>query len=109
MSNIRENLKLCKFMQSWGVFKCDRSESLAHNLAMARQFTILSYEGFAVAVRPILLSGMIPDLLILDTPHPIAKEIMVSESVERFKKKDYKGIHKIQVRVKNDKTKRKQK
>ena len=100
METIRENLKLCKWDTRYGIFKVNKAESLEHNLKMAEQFTILSYEGFCVAVRPELINGNRPDLLVLNTKHPIAKEIMFTESEERFVKKNYLGINKIKVKVK---------
>ena len=80
-----------------GVFVVNRSEGLQHNLKMAEQFARLSYAGFAVAVRPKIGKKGIPDLVILDTHKPIAKEILVSETDKRFKEKDY-GIQTIKVR-----------
>jgi len=67
---------------------------------MAAQFTELSYVGSVVACRPKLKNGGIPDLLILDLPRPIAKEIMITEKDSRFDAKDYMGIRKIKVRCK---------
>jgi len=99
IKNIRENLKLCQFNTKYGSFQVNRSESLEHNLAMARMFTILSYEGFCIAVRPVLKNKNKPDLLVLDTKHPYAKEVMISESDKQFAKKNYLGINKIKVRV----------
>lgn len=98
IKRIRENLKLCKFNTKYGSFTVNRSESLKHNLAMARMFTILSYEGFCVACRPVLKNKQKPDLLVLDTQHPYAKEVMVTESDKQFAKKNYIGIKKIKVK-----------
>ena len=96
IQNIRENLdRYCKTMTEYGVFRVDRSESPEHNQEMARQFTELSYAGFAVAVRPTLKNGNKPDLLILDTPKAMIKEVLRTESDKRFKEKDYMGIKKI--------------
>jgi len=99
IKRIRENLKLCQFNTKYGIFSVDRNESLSHNLALARQFVILSYEGFCVAVRPTLKNKQKPDLLILDTVHPIAKEVMVNETDKQFAKKNYIGIKKIKVKI----------
>ncbi len=103
IQNIRRNLEnTCEFMTNWGVFRVNKAESLEHNLAMARQFTILSYEGFAVAVRPKLKNGNIPDLMILDTPKPIIKEVMITENDKRFAEKNYLGINKIKVNMQGE-------
>lgn len=99
IENIRNNLLLCKIDTQRDSFRVNRGESLDHNLALARMFTILSYEGFCVAVRPELKNGSRPDLLVLSTKHPTAKEIMVSESDKRFAEKNYLGINKIKVRI----------
>jgi len=98
METIRENLKFCKWDTRYGVFTVNKAESLEHNLKLAEQFVILSYEGFCVAIRPELKNGSRPDLLVLNTKHPIAKEIMVTEKEERFAKKNYLGAKKIKVR-----------
>ncbi len=100
IENIRRNLLLCKPFQEKGIFRVDRSESLKHNLKLAYQFIVLSYEGFCIAVRPELKNGNKPDLMVLNTKKPIIKEIMVSETDERFNSKDYLGIQKIKVKVK---------
>ena len=100
MERIRDNLRAtCKVGTQFGVFRVNNSESLSHNLEVARQFTLLSYEGFAVAVRPTLLNGNIPDIMILNTAKPQIKEILSSESDKRFAEKNYLGINKIKVRI----------
>ncbi len=95
---IKYNLeRYCEIGTRFGIFRVNQSESLKHNLIMAEQFVKLSYEGFAVSVRPKLKNGNIPDLLILNLPIPQVKEIIVTETEERFKSKDYMGLNKIKV------------
>lgn len=101
IKNIRANLAYyCKPMTEYGVFRVDKSESPEHNHEMADQFVELSLAGFVVAVRPTLKNGNKPDLLILDTPKPLIKEVLKSETEKRFKEKDYMGIRKIKRRLK---------
>ncbi len=101
IQNIWANLDYyCKPMTEYGKFRVDRSESLEHNLEMAKQFTELSHFGFVIAVRPTLKNGNKPDLLILDTPRAMIKEVLKSETDKRFESKDYMGIKKIKRRIK---------
>ncbi len=101
IQNIRQHLSYyCKPMTKYGEFKVDRSESLEHNLEMASQFVELSYAGYVIAVRPTLKNGNKPDLMILDTPRAMIKEILKSETDKRFESKDYMGIPKIKRRIK---------
>lgn len=101
IQNIRTHLQYyCKPMTEYGKFKVDRSESLEHNLEMAKQFVELSYAGFVIAVRPTLKNGNKPDLLILDLPRAYIKEILKSETDKRFESKNYLGIHKLKRRIK---------
>lgn len=96
--NIKKNLEYCEPLTQRDVFKYNHSESLEHNLTLSRQFCLLQKEGFCIAVRPILLNKKIPDLLILSTPEPMVKEVMVTEKEDRFNKKNYLGINKIKVK-----------
>ena len=98
--NIRKNLELCKPFTKIDIFKYNHSESKEHNLKMCKQFVELKSENLCIAVRPTLLNNNIPDLMILNFDKPMIKEIMKSESDERFEEKDYMGIEKIKVKVK---------
>ena len=101
IENIRNNLLYCKPFTERDIFRVDHNESIEHNLALARQFVILSYEGFCVAVRPKLRNKQRPDLLVLSTKKPICKEVMITETDKRFAEKNYLGINKIKVNGKN--------
>jgi len=99
IKQIRENIeKYCQRGTAWGTFKVNHSESLEHNLKLAEQFVRLEYEHFGVAVRPVLLNGNKPDLLILNLKEPQTKEVMITETDERFESKDYMGLNKIKVK-----------
>ena len=100
IKQIRTNIeRYCKTGTKWGSFTVNHSESLEHNLKLAEQFVKLSYDGMAVAARPTLKNGNIPDLMILNTLIPQVKEIMVTETDERLKSKLYMGLNKIKVKA----------
>lgn len=99
LENIRNNLLLCKPFTEHSIFRVNKSESLEHNLELAYQFTVLSYEGYCIAVRPKLRNGNKPDLMVLSSKKPIIKEMIKSETEDRFNKKDYLKINKIKVKV----------
>ena len=101
LENIHKNLLYCKPCTEIDKFRVDHNESLEHNLALSRQFVLLSYEGFCLAVRPQLRNKERPDLLVLSTKKPIAKEVMITESDKQFAAKNYLGINKIKVNGKN--------
>ena len=95
-TNLRNN---CMVGTKYDTFKYNESETLSHNLALAKQFIYLRSQGFCVAVRPVLKNKNIPDILILSSSIPYIKEIMVTETEKRFEEKNYLNIPKIKVRV----------
>ena len=99
-TNLRNN---CMVGTKYDSFTYNAAESPAHNLAVAKQFIYLRSIGCWVAIRPVLKNKNIPDILILSSSIPYIKEIIVTEIEERFEKKNYLNIPKIQVRV-NQKT-----
>ena len=102
LENIHKNLeRYCKPLTTIDTFKYNDGETKEHNKDMADQFVELKSEGFCLAIRPILLNGNSPDILILNMPKPMIKEVLISESIERFNSKDYMGINKIKVNGKN--------
>ncbi len=98
--NIKENLeRYCKPLTEKDSFRYNHSESKEHNKKIADQFIELQSCGFCVSIRPTLKNNNIPDILILSGKKPYVKEVMKSESDERFEEKDYMGIDKIKVRI----------
>ena len=96
--NIKNNLdKFCKPFTKYDIFRYNHSESKEHNRKIADHFIELQSSGFCIAIRPVLKNNNVPDLMIISSKKPYIKEIMVSESDERFNSKDYMGIDKIKV------------
>lgn len=80
-------------------FDVDRGASLEHELKRAEVYVRLRYEGRAVWDRPVLKNGKIPDLVVADIPGGFGYEIMLSETQERFEKKNYPLSKVVQVKV----------
>ena len=97
---INTNLRnTCTVGTKYDTFTYNAAETLAHNLALAKQFIYLRSIGCCVAVRPVLRNGNVPDILILSSVIPHVKEILVTESDQRFEKKNYLNLPMIKVRV----------
>lgn len=98
--NIRNNLeKFCKPLTKIDTFKTNKDESPEHNKKISDLMIEHNLDGVCVAVRPILLNGKQPDLMIMSSLKPFIKEVMKFETDERFLEKDYMGIDKIKVRI----------
>lgn len=101
ITNIKNNLeKFCKPFTKIDTFRTNTNETPEHNKKISDLMIAHNLEGICVAVRPTLLNNNIPDLMILSFDEPVIKEVMKSETNERFLEKDYMGIRKIKVRVK---------
>lgn len=101
LQNIKYNLeRYCKPFTEKDRHRYNDGEKLPHNNAISDHFNYLKSARHCVAVRPTLLTGEVPDLLILDLEVPIIKEILCSETDKRYESKSYMNIQKIKVRVK---------
>ena len=75
ITNIKNNLeKFCKPFTKIDIFRTNTNETPEHN-------------------------KKISDLMIVSFDKPVIKEIMKTESDERFLEKDYMGINKIKVKI----------
>ncbi len=100
IKNIKNNLeKFCKPLTKIDVFRTNTNETPEHNKKISDLMIEHNLDGMCVAVRPVLLNGNQPDLMILSSEKPLIKEIMKTESNERFEEKDYMGINKIKVKI----------
>ncbi len=100
ITNIKNNLeRFCKPLTKIDTFKTNTNETKEHNKKISDLMIEHNLDGIGVAVRPILLNGNSPDLMILSSEKPLIKEVMKSEKDSRFEEKDYMGIDKIKVRI----------
>ena len=96
---IRKNKELFVSHAKFNSYDVDLSESEEHDKKIKDLFFEMRRMGCYLAVRQKLINGNKPDIAILSVPELIIKEVLKSESIERFNSKDYLSSRKIKVQI----------